>query len=71
LKKYRRKTIPMSTFICSSCERVVYELPRNHRQREKGHIKDLFCPWCNRTGKCIEIRPSDSYKTLSGEIIKN
>lgn len=69
LKKRTKKMIPMSTFICCHCEKVAYELPRNCSQREKGHIKDLFCPWCHRINKCREIRASDAYKTLSGEII--
>ena len=69
MKKYRNKAINMSTFICSICDKATYELPRIHRQREKGHIKDLFCPWCNKVTKCTEIRPGDGYITLSGKII--
>ena len=28
-------------------------------QREKGHIKDLYCPQCREAVKCIEIRHCD------------
>lgn len=29
------------------------------RQRERWHIKDLYCPVCNDTVKCLEIRHCD------------
>ena len=33
------------------------QLGRN--QREKWHIKDLYCPICNEVVKCLEIRHCD------------
>ena len=69
MKKCRNKQVVMSMFVCPDCDKVIYELPRIHRQREKGHIKDLFCPWCKTTKKCKEIRHGEVYKTLSGEVL--
>ena len=69
MKKHRSKAVTMSSFICQDCGKTTYDLPRSRRQREKGHIKDLFCPWCNEVKKCKEIREFDAYKTLSGEIL--
>ena len=28
-------------------------------QREKGHVKDLYCPVCMEDVKCLEIRHCD------------
>ena len=69
MKKYQNKRVKMSSFVCPDCNKVILMLPRNHNRREKGHIKDLFCPWCKDVRKCLEIRDMETYKTMSGEII--
>ena len=32
---------------------------QRENQRGKWHIKDLYCPECNATVKCIEVRYCD------------
>lgn len=54
----RRKRILISNFRCKECDRVM-PLPRSYQQREKGHIKTFYCPWCQKETDHIEIRDFD------------
>ena len=59
----------ISNFKCPECGNYI-PLPRNKaKPREKGHIKDLFCPWCKKIQKTIEYKSNQGIKTLSGETI--
>lgn len=60
--KTRKKHIPISYFHCPDCGNIM-PLPRVHKQREKGHIKDLFCPYCKDMRKMIEQREFDFIET--------
>lgn len=65
----KRKPMVMSLFVCPECG-LEMPLPRIHgSQREKGHIKDLYCPICKDTMKFMEYGYKESYKNLDGEII--
>lgn len=45
-------------------------IPRNHgRLRERGHIKNLYCPKCKEVKRCKEITFNETYKNLDGEIV--
>lgn len=47
----KRKPMVMSLFVCPECG-LEMPLPRIHgSQREKGHIKDLYCPICKDTNE--------------------
>ena len=59
-----RKKYTISDFYCKKCGTNM-PLPRVKRQREKGHIKDLYCPVCKCIRKFVEIRGFDFKK---GEI---
>jgi len=52
-----RKT-RISDFYCTQCNNK-FPLPRTGRQREKGHLKDLFCPKCHEVTKHLEVRERD------------
>ena len=68
MSKKKRSTI--SNFICPECG-LEFPIPRKiGQQREKGHIKDLYCPICNKIQKFTEYTYKQSYKTLEGEIIE-
>lgn len=59
----------MSNFICPECNCVI-PIPRKlGHQREKGHIKDMFCPTCGEVRKFKEVRAKEFYKNLDGEIV--
>ena len=52
----------MSRFIClQHCgeNHVLDGLQRGGHQREKYHVKDLFCTYCKQETKHIEIRHCD------------
>lgn len=45
------------SFYCTACGNKVYDLPRQRSHLHgKGHIKDLYCPICKVTTKCIECQ---------------
>ena len=51
----------ISYFVCPQCGKTL-PLPRGkNRARNKGHIKNLYCVFCNETVKCTEIRDKDYY----------
>lgn len=60
----KRQCMNLSTFICPECGKT-FPIMRNHgRQRERGHIKDIWCPYCQQTQKFLEIRRSDYYNNI-------
>lgn len=65
----KRKNYVISYFICKKCENL-FPLPRlkNH-QRENGHVKDIWCPYCKQESKFLEIKDKQIYKTMFGDII--
>lgn len=52
------KNFKKSDFICLKCG-TNFPLPRVKRQREKGHIKDVYCIKCKKNTQHIEIREFD------------
>ena len=69
----KKKHYTISDFICHECKNKV-SLPRT-RQREKGHIKTFYCPFCKTITDHTEIRSSESEMelqyTLSSRTINN
>lgn len=54
-----RRNMTLSTFVCEVCGAKI-ELPRRKgKQREVGHIKDIYCFKCKDTRKHDEIRYND------------
>lgn len=59
----------ISKFICPECKKI-FPLPRlQSKKRKKGHIKDLWCPYCHHVVKTMEIRTGDAYIMSNGKII--
>lgn len=57
----------ISDFICPECGRS-FPLPRQKsKRREKGHIKDLYCPFCKKYVKTFEERDIDFYASINGK----
>jgi len=64
----KRKSFVISYFICQKCNNT-FPLPRfKNSQRENGHIKDIWCPWCKDESKFLEIKDKQAYKTVFGDI---
>ena len=49
----------MSRFICLKCLQVGITGIQRKSQREKYHVKDLFCVYCKQETKHIEVRHCD------------
>ena len=42
-------------FYCTQCGHLVLPVFRTGRIREKGHLKNLWCPYCKKENNCAEI----------------
>lgn len=57
----RKQRFTVSTFICPECG-LEFPLPRlRAKQRECGHIKDLYCPRCRKVVKFEERKYNQFY----------
>lgn len=55
----RESAFTISTFKCEECGNTI-PLPRgNHKQREKNHIKHVYCIKCKKETAHIEKREFD------------
>jgi len=56
------KNFEQSEFYCVKCGKRGMPCFRNKGQkREKGHLKKLYCIYCNDTINHIEIKPDERY----------
>ena len=57
------KQVNFSRFICLECEKenMIGNSLQRRRQREKYHIKDLYCPICKKLTKNVEVRSCDQF----------
>ena len=52
----------VSDFYCTCCASKGVPIPRkSNKQREKGHMKKMYCVNCKKEVNHIEIRPFDVY----------
>lgn len=64
----KQRFMDMSTLICTECGNT-FPIMRNHGQhRERGHVKDIWCPFCKANRKFKEIRKGD-YTQINGRMI--
>ena len=48
-----------SDFYCTKCGQFTYSIRRlKGQEREPGHLKRLWCPFCNEEHNCVEVRSS-------------
>ena len=51
----KRKVHITSYFVCQECNNEMY-LPRvPGEMRKRGHIKDIYCPYCKKTTKLKKV----------------
>ena len=63
------KKFEISDMLCPVCKHT-FPIPRNkNARRPRGHIKDLYCPFCKDVRKMIEYQPSQAKFTMSGSRI--
>lgn len=50
--------VTISDFYCTQCGKKALMIPRQQsKQREPGHLKNIFCIYCQKENNCVEIRP--------------
>lgn len=55
----------LSMLVCPECGNT-FPIMRNHGQhRKRGHIKDIWCPFCKTDRKFVEVGRGDYYKMNS------
>jgi len=64
----RRNNIYRGSRFVGDCG-IIIPLPRMSRQREKGHIKDLWCPKCGKVHGFKEVKSNEFIMTMSGELL--
>ena len=50
----RRKKYEIRKFLCSECGMINYAAKEAGKMTKKGHIKDLYCPSCEKVTKHIQ-----------------
>ena len=56
------KEVTISDFYCTRCGRRGIPLPRKKSKiHEPGHLKKLYCIYCQEEVNHVEIRPFGSY----------
>lgn len=55
----RKRTYNISMCVCPDCNNK-FPIPRmSNKAREKGHQKNIWCPFCKVTKTMTEIREGD------------
>lgn len=57
MKRNMKSDAISDRFFCTQCGHEtlpVLRLP--HQKREKGHLKNLYCPYCRTENNCVEVR---------------
>ena len=65
----RKQSFNISYFICPCCGNSLPLARKKSCKRNKGHIKDLFCVYCNKIVKTVEVRQGDCYVRNNGKVI--
>lgn len=53
--------IVASDLICPYCGEIITIQRKPSKSKSIGHIKDMYCPYCLKTRKFIEIVDRDKY----------
>lgn len=65
----RRQSYNISNFLCPECNHLI-PLPRKRKsERETGHIKDIYCPWCDKVQKTIEYKENQPIRNANGDLL--
>ncbi|MFQ7208542.1 MAG: hypothetical protein ACLRPZ_03755 [Coprococcus sp.] len=57
-----------SKFYCLKCGREIMDGIQRSSQREKEHVKDLYCYLCKEEVKAVEVRYCDDEREILGKI---
>lgn len=48
-----------TTLQCTECGKFVDIFRKENKQRPLGHIKDMYCPYCQKDTKFVELKNGD------------
>ena len=65
----RKHNMVYSHCVCPICGNAMVVPRIVGRSRKKNHKKDMWCPFCKKMNTMIEIRSTDAYKNMAGELI--
>lgn len=54
--KHVKMSFTISKFKCLDCGNEMFVSRRKGKQRENGHIKDIWCPYCGEVKKMVESK---------------
>ena len=52
----KRQPVVQRWFKCPDCHKIFAAFKSKAKQTSEGHIKDMYCPWCRKDQKMIQIR---------------
>lgn len=52
----RKTKVTQRWFKCPGCNTIQAAFKNNARKTSEGHIKDMWCPWCKKEQKFVQIR---------------
>ena len=63
------KRFVCDTLVCTICGNKTTVPRMCDRRRARGHIKDMWCPYCQRKTKFKEILFEDAVRNFDGELL--
>lgn len=68
MRRYNHK-VSISKLVCPECKNI-FPIPRMiNSNREKGHIKTMWCPFCKNIRDMVECRAHDTYVNVLDVLI--
>jgi uncharacterized protein YbaR (Trm112 family) len=65
-----KQNYTISYCYCPECKHSIPIPRRNNIKRKNGHIKDLYCPYCNKVTKMTEVKEGQYTRNLDGDILE-
>lgn len=59
----------ISYFHCPECDKILTVPRMKYGIREKGHKKNIWCPFCKKEQTMKENRYCDNYRNALGEVL--
>ena len=63
----KKQSVTQTDLVCLSCGNKFTIFRKTHKQKEIGHIKDLWCPICQQVTKYFEAKDISFLKWYQGE----
>lgn len=54
--KMKKQPMTERWFKCPECGAVFRAFKSSAKRTSAGHVKDLYCPWCKKDRKMVQIK---------------